>query len=84
MSASNTTFFQNVAQLLMTSASPKQPQSETGLLRAIHKVSGVIIIIKMKPPQAVSRKRIPKSMLIPIMNSMAEMMMAAKSAKLPS
>ena len=37
-----TMFFQNVCQLVSTSASPKQPQSETGLVRAIHSVSGVI------------------------------------------
>ena len=39
--ASSARFFQKVCQLVMMMASPKQPQSDTGLVSAIHSVSGV-------------------------------------------
>ena len=40
--ASSTTFLANVAQLEITSASPKHPQSETGFEIAMYSVTGVI------------------------------------------
>ena len=45
MHAESMTFFQNVDQLDMIYASPKQPQSATGSAMAIHKVSGSITIM---------------------------------------
>ena len=38
----STMFFENVCQLVSVKASPKHPQSDTGLLKAMYKVSGVM------------------------------------------
>ena len=46
-------FFRNVSQLVSTIASPKQPQSDTGFVRARTRVRGVnrdIIIITSQVP----------------------------------
>ncbi len=65
------TFFQNVAQLPMTQASPKHPQSLTGLKTAIQSVRGSMKHITAKQAKAVVRRKLPKTNPMPIMNSTA-------------
>lgn len=54
-------FFQNVCQLVKTHASPKQPQSDTGLAKARYRVSGVIKIISNKANHVAVVFRMPKT-----------------------
>ena len=54
--ASSTTFFQNVCQLVSTTASPKQPQSLMGLASASQSVSGVITAMISNISLDVSRR----------------------------
>ena len=68
----STIFLRNVSQLLITSASPKHPQSDTGFLSAINKVSGVKILIKIKAPIYAHFMRILKTIQNPIMNSIID------------
>ena len=62
-------FFQNVAQLERIIASPKQPQSVTGFLIAIQRVSGVIAIIRREDNQRPSLKLTLVINSIPARNS---------------
>ena len=69
---SSTTFFQNVCQLVSTSASPKHPQSLMGFSMANHSVSGVITAIISNISLDVSRRRIANSRKTPKQNSTAD------------
>ena len=64
-----TRFLKNVCQLVITKASPKQPQSVTGLYKAMYKVSGVITSIKSMASMDVRRNLILKSKFRPITSS---------------
>ena len=67
----STMFFQKVCQLLMTNASPKQPQSDTGSAMAIQSVSGVMKHIMMMASMEVDLRLVPNTKHIPIRNSKA-------------
>ena len=56
-----TTFFQKVSQWVNTTASPKQPQSETGLSKANQNVSGVITAIRANTARGAMILRMPKN-----------------------
>ncbi len=62
-------FFQNVAQLLNTIASPKQPQSLTGFVKARTRVSGVNIPMKIRAPFIAHRVHALNSNAVPTKNS---------------
>ena len=70
--ASSTTFFQNVCQLVSTTASPKHPQSLTGLATASHSVSGVITSMTNSTSLDTSRLRMANIRQMPSTNSMAD------------
>ena len=70
--ASSTTFFQNVCQLVNTSASPKHPQSLTGSATASHSVSGVITSITSNTSRDTSRRRMANIRQMPNTNSTAD------------
>ena len=74
---SSTTFFQNVCQLVSTSASPKQPQSLTGLATASQSVSGVITASSTTAILDASRRRMAKSRKMPMENSSVDSAMLA-------
>ena len=74
-------FFQNVCQLVKTHASPKQPQSDTGLAKARYRVSGVIKIISNKANHVAVVFRMPKNKKIPTENSMADKTIPASNGK---
>ena len=78
----STTFFQNVAQLDMMNASPKQPQSATGLAIAIQRVRGSMKHINAVAPQATVRRNVPKHSITPMMNSTAQRANAPTFTKL--
>ena len=67
--ANSTTFFQNVCQLVSTSASPKQPQSLIGLAIASHSVSSVITTMRISTISDTRRRRMAKSRQMPRKNS---------------
>lgn len=56
----NSTFFQNVSQLVNTKASPKHPQSDIGLAKANHNVTAVINSMKNILNTDASLRLIPK------------------------
>src|SRR6056297_1911870 len=65
----NTTFFQNVSQFVIIIASPKQPQSDTGLKIARNKVRMVKKLINKRVTQAVIFRFVAKSKENPRTNS---------------
>ena len=69
--ASNTMFLASVWPLVSTTASPKQPQSLTGLATAIHTVISVIMVMKIRVTRVASRRRMAQSINTPIENSNA-------------
>lgn len=69
---SNTIFFAKVSQLVNTQASPKQPQSDTGLNSAKYKVNGVITTISIKAKADANDLLTPKSKNIPTENSIPD------------
>ena len=71
-----TTFFQKVAQLEMTHASPKHPQSATGSAMAIHSVSGSITAMKSSTMTGEKRRKLPVTRNTPVMNSRVNRMNA--------
>ena len=73
IAASNkSTFLINVSQLVSTQASPKHPQSDTGLKIARYNVNGVIKLININANVEATVLRTPKNKKIPIENSMAD------------
>ena len=72
VSASSTTFFQNVSQLVSTTASPKHPQSVTGLLMARTSVSGVNTAMNSSAPHAAHFVFTLRKRHKPIMNSASD------------
>ena len=62
-------FFQNVSQLLNTRASPKQPQSLTGFVKARTSVNGVNIPMKIRAPFMANRVHALNSNAVPTKNS---------------
>ena len=70
--ASNTTFFQNVCQLVSTMASPKHPQSLMGLAKASHNVTAVMMSINSKATFDIRRRRMANSRQMPTPNSTAD------------
>ena len=71
VNANNTTFFQNVAQLDIIYASPKHPQSATGLNTAIHSVRGNMTHINARLKIALPLLKHPKARHTPMKNSIA-------------
>ena len=65
-------FFQNVCQLVNTSASPKHPQSVTGSDMASQSVKSVMMIMITSTAFDTSRLRMAKSRQIPRKNSTVE------------
>jgi hypothetical protein len=63
------TFFPKVSQLVKVTASPKHPQSDIGLERANHKVSGVITPMISTTNKVVILLRIPNKRYTPKQNS---------------
>ncbi len=74
--AVSATFFQNVAQLEIISASPKHPQSETGSAMAIHAVRGSMTHITPSANIDTHLRKQPKSMNTPMQNSARKSMKA--------
>ena len=74
-------FFQKVCQLVNTTASPKQPQSDIGLSIANHKVSGVITPIISSMNKGVVRLRMPNNRYTPKQNSIIACNTDAKNGK---
>ena len=74
-------FLASVSSLLSTMASPKQPQSDTGLAIAMYVVRIVIATIKMVVILAVPRLLMPKSKCVPMVNSIKARMTAHASRK---
>ena len=77
--ASSTAFFQNVCQLVSTTASPKHPQSLTGLAKASHSVSGVMTRKSISVSSDTMRRRMASNRNVPSENSNADNNMAAPS-----
>lgn len=67
---SKITFLPKVCQLVRIHASPKQPQSATGLNSAKKSVKGVNTLIMMSAKEVAVILRTPKKRNIPIQNSM--------------
>ena len=67
---SSTTFLPKVSQLVSTTASPKQPQSDTGSARARYSVSGVIKHISSNASHEAMLRRMPRNRNTPTQNSM--------------
>ena len=61
ISANKTTFLPNVSQLVNINASPKHPQSVTGLSKANQKVKGVMTAITATTARGAMILRIPKN-----------------------
>ena len=70
-----------VCQLLITKASPKQPQSDTGLKIARYNVSGVMKDIISKVKKVVYRRYTPNSIQTPSMNSRADKLKEINTVK---
>ena len=68
---SSITFFHSVCQLVSTSASPKQPQSLIGLLKASQSVSGVITTMMASTSLDTMRRLMANSKQMPKKNSVA-------------
>ena len=68
-------------QLVNTTASPKQPQSDIGLSIANHKVSGVITPIISSMNKGVVRLRMPNNRYTPKQNSIIACNTDAKNGK---
>lgn len=77
----NITFFPKVSQLVNTHASPKQPQSETGLKSARYKVNGVMKIIRINAKVEATDLLTPKNRKIPTENSIADRIIPPNNGK---
>jgi hypothetical protein len=73
-------FLKNVSQLVITRASPKQPQSETGFFKAINSVKGVKILMKISTALDVHLILVLKTSDKPMTNSSAESNIENKNA----
>ena len=65
-------FFQKVCAFVKTIASPKQPQSETGLAIQIHRVSSVITNRKAHATLDVALRWMANNSMMPMVNSKVE------------
>ena len=77
-----TKFFQKVCQFVITIASPKHPQSVTGLVSARMRVKGVKINMKTRLPHAPHLIRSLKKREMPTKNSARIRMMDRGRAEL--
>ena len=69
--ARSTTFLASVSPLVSLMASPKQPQSLTGLSTKIHTVRAVMTAMNASVSLLTTRRQMARSMSIPIQNSTA-------------
>ena len=76
---SRTTFFHSVCQLVSFTASPKQPQSFTGLATANHSVTTVITAMKASTMRDTCLRLMANSRNTPKQNSSAERLSEAAS-----
>ena len=76
-----TIFFQKVCQLVNTTASPKQPQSDIGLSIANHRVSGVITPMIISINKVVVRLRMPNNKYTPRQNAIIACNTDAKNGR---
>jgi hypothetical protein len=72
---SSTTFLKKVCQFEITRASPKHPQSETGLNKAKYNVKGVMKHMKIRVRSVINFLYTPISIHTPKANSKAERLM---------
>ena len=78
--ANSTKFLVSVCALVRWMASPKQPQSFTGLATTIHTVTSVIRAMNTVTSLVTSRRRMAKSRKMPRQNSKAERLMEQASS----